>query len=466
MPGLIPESAIEEIKARTSLTELVASYGIKVRGSGVSKKASCPFHDEKTPSFNINESKGFYHCFGCGESGDVIKFVRKMDGLTFVEAVKKLAEQCGVKIEEKGDPAAGKRKRLLAVATGLAQFYHRCLLEMKEADAVRRYLKSCKFGNDVQAGFPLGYAPKGMFALKKWAEKSGFTVEEMVDVGVVKQLRSPDDPGCHRLEGCLVVPVCDKAGRVVAFAAGRINEFKKTAKYIHLPKTLIFKESNTLFGFDKAAGNIARSDHHEAIVCNGLEDVIRLHESGFPVAVGSLETGFCDEHAELLRTVAEQVVLAFANNAAGHRETICTARRFLSAGMVVMVATLPRGNTPDTYLLKHSAEDFQKLLDKAESIVSFQARVGKKNEVHPESIDATERIRMAVVETISLSENAVVRDAMVGEAAKHLGLPKEALSAEVDEIRSKTSNLTKDESSNGEEDAQSDQEGCDEARDF
>ena len=129
----ITEATVEEIKARIDLADLIASYGIQVKTAGASKKACCPFHHEKTPSFNINESKGFYHCFGCGESGDAIKFVQKMDGLTFVEAVKKLAEQCGVKIEEKEDPSAGKRKKLLALMAELAQFYHRCLLKMKEA---------------------------------------------------------------------------------------------------------------------------------------------------------------------------------------------------------------------------------------------------------------------------------------------------------------------------------------------
>ena len=117
----ITESTVEEIKARIDLADLIASYGIQVKTAGVSKKACCPFHHEKTPSFNINENRGYYHCFGCGESGDAIKFVQKMDGLTFVEAVKKLAEQCGVKIEEKEDPAAGKRKRILALLAEITQ---------------------------------------------------------------------------------------------------------------------------------------------------------------------------------------------------------------------------------------------------------------------------------------------------------------------------------------------------------
>ena len=137
----ITESVIEEIKARIDLADLVASYGIQVKHAGGSAKACCPFHHEKTPSFNINSAKGFYHCFGCGESGDAIKFVQKQEGLTFVEAVKKLAEQCGVKVEETEDPNAGRRKRLYALMAELAAFYRRCLLQAKEGELARNYLK-------------------------------------------------------------------------------------------------------------------------------------------------------------------------------------------------------------------------------------------------------------------------------------------------------------------------------------
>ena len=136
----IPESTNEEIKGRIDLADLISSYGVQVRRAGSSYKACCPFHHEKTPSFNIQPDRGFYHCFGCGESGDAIKFVQKQEGLTFIEAVKKLAERCGVTIEEKEDPQAGLRKRLLALHAELAAFYHRCLAEAKEAQRARDYL--------------------------------------------------------------------------------------------------------------------------------------------------------------------------------------------------------------------------------------------------------------------------------------------------------------------------------------
>ena len=431
----ITEATVEEIKARIDLADLIASYGIQVKTAGASKKACCPFHHEKTPSFNINESKGFYHCFGCGESGDAIKFVQKMDGLTFVEAVKKLAEQCGVKIEEKEDPSAGKRKKLLALMAELAAFYHRCLLKMKEAEPARAYLKSRDLGDEVQESFLIGYAPNGAAPMMKWAEKYGFIAEEMEEAGVIKPPRGPGDQGYHRFGGRLMVSIRDQQGRVVAFSGRQLVASKNSGKYVNSPETLIFKKSNVLFGFDKAAGNIAKSAHHEAIVCEGQIDTIRLHISGFPVAVASQGTAFTEEHVKMLKKVADQVVLVFDDDAAGHKATIRTAGLFLAAEMPVRVVSLPEGDDPDSYLRKHPAEDFQKLLDNAESIMSFQVRAEKAKETNPDSIDAMARITKAVLNTIAQSKNAVIKAGMVGEAAKLLGVPSAALNEELGKIK-------------------------------
>ena len=427
----ITESTVEEIKSRIDLVDLISSYGVQVKSAGASKKACCPFHHEKTPSFNINESKGFYHCFGCGESGDAIKFVQKMEGLTFVEAVKKLAEQCGVKIEEKEDPTVGKRKRLHALMAELAQFYRRCLLKMKEAEAARAYLKSRDLGDEVQESFLIGYAPSGIATILKWAEKYGYTPGELEEAGVIKGPTRPGDLGYHRFGGRLMFSIRDKQGRVVAFSGRQLVASKNSGKYVNSPETPIFKKSNVLFGFDKAAGNIAKSAHHEAIVCEGQIDTIRLHINGFPVAVASQGTAFTEEHVKMLKKVADQVVLVFDDDAAGHKATIRTAGLFLAAEMPARVVSLPEGDDPDSYLRKHPAEDFRKLLDGAESIMSFQVRTERAKEKNPDTIDAVARITRAVLNTVAQSKSAVIRATMIAEASNLLGLPSSALNEEL-----------------------------------
>lgn len=429
----IPQSIIDEVKARVDIVELISSYGIQVRASGASKKACCPFHHEKTPSFVINEAFGSYHCFGCGEAGNVFKFVQKMDGLSFVEAVKKLAEMVGVEIVEKEDPAAGKRKRLYALMAEVAEFYHRCLKSTKEAEIAREYLAKRDLDDQVQADFLIGYAPKGIANMKKWAEKHGYTLAEMEEAGLIIAPKNASDQGYHRFSGRLIFSIKDKQGRVVAFSGRQLVELKHSGKYVNSPETLIFKKSNVLFGFDKAAGNIAKNPHHTAIVCEGQIDTIRLHIAGFNNALASQGTAFTEEHVRMLKRVADEVILVFDDDSAGHKATVKTAGLCLSEALPVRVVSLPGGDDPDSFLRSHPPSDFQKLLDNAESIMSFQVRSERKKEIDPDSVNAVSRISKAILATISKSSSAVIKEGMLKEASRLLALPLDALRKEMGE---------------------------------
>ena len=432
MAGGITESTIEEIKARTELSDLIASYGIAVKQAGASRKACCPFHHEKTPSFNINDSKGFYHCFGCGESGDAIKFVQKMEGLSFVEAVKKLADACGVKIEEgREDPAAGKRRRLHALLAELAQFYRRCLLKTKEAEIARKYLAERDLGPEIQEAYLVGYAMKGVANILKWGEKYGYSPEELEAAGVILRGKRPGDLGYHRFSGRLMFSIRDRQGRVVGFSGRQLEASKNSGKYVNSPETDVFKKSKVLYGFDKAAGAITKSANREAIVCEGQIDCIRLQTCGFPNAVAGQGTAFTEDHVKMLAKVADQIALVYDDDAAGHKATVKSARLCLAAGLPVRVVSLPGGDDPDSFLRKHEADDFRRLLDAAESIMSFQVRTARAAEARPDTLDALARVTRGVVETISSCTNAVMRAAMTGEAAKALGVPPAALDAEL-----------------------------------
>ena len=431
----ITEATIEEIKLRVDLADLIASYGIPVKTAGVSKKACCPFHHEKTPSFNINTSKGFYHCFGCGESGDAIKFVQKMDGLTFVEAVKKLAEQCGIKIEEREDPSAGRRKRLLALLAEITQFYHRCLQKAKEGELARAYLAKRDLGEQVQEDYLIGYAPSGVANILKWAEKYKYTPEELEAAGIIKGPTRPGDQGYHRFGGRLMFSIRDKQGRVVGFSGRQLVASKNSGKYVNSPETLVFKKSNVLYGFDRAAGAIAKTPNHEAIVCEGQIDCIRLQTSGFPNAVAGQGTAFTEEHVKMLKKVSDQVALVYDDDGAGHKATIKSARLCLAAELPVRVVSLPGGDDPDSFLRTHPAGEFSRLLDRAESIMAFQVRAERAKEANPNSIDAVNRIVKEILLTISQCPNAVLRAGMVGEASKLLGIPSAALNEELGKTR-------------------------------
>ena len=450
----ITESTVEEIKARTDLADLIASYGIAVKSAGASKKACCPFHHEKTPSFNINESKGFYHCFGCGESGDAIKFVQKMEGLTFVEAVKKLADACGVKIEEgREDPAAGRRRRLHALLAELTQFYHRCLLKTKEAELARKYLEERDLGAEIQEAYQIGYAPNGVANMLTWGEKYGYSPAEMESAGVIRQGNRPGDRGYHRFGGRLMFPIRDRQGRVVGFSGRQLVASKNSGKYVNSPETDVFKKSKVLYGFDKAAGAIAKTPNHEAIVCEGQIDCIRLQTSGFPNSVAGQGTAFTEDHVKMLAKCADQITLVYDDDAAGHKATVKSARLCLAAGLPVRVVSLPGGDDPDSFLRAHPAEDFRKMLDNAESIMSFQVRAARAAESNPNSVDALARMTREVIATVAACPNAVVKAAMTGEAAKLLGVPPAALGEELSkaEAAAKLATLRKPVVQNGTE---------------
>lgn len=427
----IPESIIDEIKARTDLSDLIAGYGIQVKRAGGSYKACCPFHHEKTPSFHIQPAKGYYHCFGCGESGDVIKFVMKYEGLTFMEAAQKLASACGLEIETKEDPEAAVRKRLFALHAELAAFYRRCIKEAKEASRAREYLASRDLSDEVAEKFQIGYAPQSADAMLTWAKKHGFTADELEISGVLKPPRYPGGRWYSPFAGRLMFSIRDRQGRVIAFS-GRTLETDKSkmrgGKYVNSPVTPIFKKSNVLYAFDLAAGKIANAKPvREAIVCEGQIDVVRCHACGFDTAVASQGTAFTGEHVQMLKKVADAAVLVFDGDAAGQKAAVSTAGEMLSVGMTVRVAKLPQGEDPDSLLRSNGAEAFKACLDNALSIVAFQVDVARSKESNPDSYDAISRTGRAVLELVKKCPGAVMRAGLMQEAATLLKIPVSAL---------------------------------------
>ena len=423
----IPESTIEEIKARTDLADLVSSYGIQLRRSGGNYMACCPFHHEKTPSFHIQPDKGFYHCFGCGESGDCIKFVQKQEGMSFIEAVKKLAAGCGVTVEEKEDPQAGQRKRQLELHSQLADFFRRCLQQAKEAEPARDYLASRALPDAIVAQFKIGYAPLSAEAMRTWAKKYGFSDDDLVAAGVLLPPKFAGGSWFNRFGGRLMFTITDRQDRAIAFSGRILTNDKKKAKYVNSPETLLFKKSNVLFALAHAAPCIVKSPRREAIVCEGQIDVIRCHACGFPVAVASQGTAFTEEHVRILKKCADSVVLVFDGDGAGQKAAVRTGGEFLAAGMPVRVASLPPGEDPDSFLRTQGPEAFQARLDAAESVTSFQVRSLLAHEEKPYSLRTVSDVSRAALETIAKCTSAVMRATLIDEAAAILGVPSAAL---------------------------------------
>jgi DNA primase len=327
--GRIREEDIAEVREKARIDDVVSSYVTLRPAGGGSYKGLCPFHDEKSPSFHVTPARQFWHCFGCGEGGDVFTFLTKIDGLSFVEAVERLAEKYGVQLRrEEGDirqerPRGPQRSRLVE-AHRVAQDFYAGQLAGPDALTARRFLGERGFDQSAAERFGIGFAPRDGEALLGHLRQKGFRDEESVAAGLVAQGRSAYD----RFRGRLLWPIRDATGDTIGFGARRIfDDDKVEAKYLNTSETPIYKKSQVLYGIDLARRDIARSS--QAVVVEGYTDVMACHLSGVPTAVATCGTSFGDEHARVLRRFLHdheefrgEVIFTFDGDAAGQKAAL------------------------------------------------------------------------------------------------------------------------------------------------
>ena len=328
--GLIRDEDIALVRERARIDEVVSGYVTLKHAGGGSQKGLCPFHDERSPSFNVNPSKNFWHCFGCGEGGDVIGFLMKIDGLAFAEAVERLADKYGVQLRyQEGSDRPAKREtnlrpRMLE-AHKVAQAYYAEQLATPEAAQARQFLNGRGFDQDSAQTFGIGFAPRGGDDLYKYLRQKGFQDAEIVTGGLVAQ-------GNHghydRFRGRLLWPIRETNGDVIGFGARRIFEDDRIeAKYLNTPETPIYKKSQVLYGIDLARRDIARSS--QAVVVEGYTDVMACHLAGVPTAVATCGTAFGEDHGRVLRRLLQdhdefrgEVIFTFDGDAAGQKAAL------------------------------------------------------------------------------------------------------------------------------------------------
>jgi DNA primase len=326
--GLIKADDVTQVKERSSIEDVVREH-VTLRAAGPgSLKGLCPFHDEKSPSFNVRPVVGAWHCFGCGEGGDVISFVQKVEHLTFAEAVERLATKLGMELhyEEGGPPRGGeglgKRSRLLEAHRVAAEFYSAALVNLPEARAGRDFLRERGFDRTAAEKFGVGFSPRGGEELTRHLRAKGFTDDEIVAGGLAGRGRGLYD----RFRGRLMWPIRDITGDVVGFGARRLfDDDRIEAKYLNTSETAIYKKSSVLYGLDLAKKAIARD--RQAVVVEGYTDVMACHLAGIETAVATCGTAFGIEHIKLLRRLMRdepdlapaKVVFTFDGDAAGQK---------------------------------------------------------------------------------------------------------------------------------------------------
>lgn len=354
--GLLSPAFIDELRNRTTLSALIGR-SVKLQKAGREFKACCPFHNEKSPSFYVNDEKGFYHCFGCGVHGDAIRFLTEAKGLPFMDAVRELAQSAGMELPAP-DPAARARAEratgLVGVSEAAAKWYQKQLSGI-EGTAARAYLDGRGIGNHARETFGMGFAPDGRNRLAPALE--GTQETELVEAGL---LIKPEDgsKAYDRFRGRLMIPIRDARGRTIAFG-GRIID-QGEPKYLNSPDTPLFDKGQTLFNLDRA-GPLARKTGR-VIVVEGYMDVIALDQAGISEAVAPLGTALTEPQLARLWTLVDAPILCFDGDAAGRKAGIRAARRalpLLRPGKTLRFAMLPVGQDPDDLIRAGGSEAFE-----------------------------------------------------------------------------------------------------------
>ncbi len=333
MAGRIREEDIVEVRERARIDDVVSGYVTLRRAGGGSLKGLCPFHDEKSPSFHVTPSRGFFHCFGCSEGGDVITFLMKIDGLSFTEAVERLAEKVGITLRREETPGGGgarddrpkgPQRRRLVEAHAVAQEFYAERLGGPDAVEARKFLTGRGFDQTAAEQFGIGFAPRDGDALYRHLRGRKFSEAEVVAAGLVAQGRSLYD----RFRGRLLWPIRESNGDTVGFGARRIfDDDRIEAKYLNTPETPIYKKSHVLYGLDLARREIDRTS--QAVIVEGYTDVMACHLAGVGTAVATCGTAFGDEHARVLRRFldsgkggAGEVIFTFDGDTAGQNAAL------------------------------------------------------------------------------------------------------------------------------------------------
>ena len=354
----------DTIRDRIDLAELVSEY-VRLERAGKNFKGLCPFHTEKTPSFFVSPALNRFHCFGCGASGDVFTFLMRIEGLSFREAMRRLAERAGIELREETLPqeTPDERDRLRRLVYAANFFYRQCL---RRAPHAQQYLTQRGLTPETIEAFELGYAPDGWDHLLRFLQRHNFSLGDAERAGLLKA--RDDGSGYYdRFRNRITFPIHDASGRVVAFGARTIGD--EEPKYLNSPETPLFEKRNTLYGWHRARSAILRQ--RAALIVEGYLDLIMLHQYGFTHSVATLGTAFTDEHAARLKRLAERVYLMFDSDAAGVRATLRAGEALAQAGVPTLVVRLPEGEDPDSLLRTQGAAALQRALDAAIPLALF-----------------------------------------------------------------------------------------------
>jgi DNA primase len=427
---LFAQETIEQVAAASDIVAVITGY-FPLKRAGTEFRAICPFHQEKTPSFFVNQSKQSYYCHGCGAGGSVFQFLMQYENIDFPEAVRRLASRAGIAIIEQELSAEEEakqslRKRLLRLHFEACAWYHSNLLRTKAAAPARSYLKSRGVNIETAKRWQIGYAPKTWDSLVQWATDSRFTREEIVASGLAKP-REEDNPRSRiydRFRDRLMFPIHNDFGEVVAFSGRILDPNASGGKYVNSPETPLFSKGNLLFGLHQSKRFIANA--RQAIVLEGQLDLITTFEAGIQNVVAPQGTALTARHAALLHRFADEVILFFDADAAGQKATERALEVLFGAGLQVKIGEMPPGEDPDSLIRNSGSDAFRARVESAEDFFDFQLH-HKLSTTELKTIAGRVAFARKMSQFVSLVPDLALRDTLISRLASRLTIPRETL---------------------------------------
>jgi DNA primase len=434
MAGFLSPATREQIRAASDIVDVIGAY-LPLKKNGANFTALCPFHKEKSPSFNVNPHKQIFHCFGCHKGGDVFNFVMDYENIGFMDAVRRLAERAKIPLEFENTPGARESRhlkdQLLEIHDQLATRWQNCLANEAAGQLARDYLAKRGVSADAIKLFRIGAAPELWDDTVNWAKSKNYEAPVIEKAGLI--IRKEETGNYYdRFRGRLMFPICDEQGRVIGFSGRILTGDEKTAKYVNSPETPIFNKSKVFFGLDKSRRAILDSGY--AIVCEGQLDLIACFTNGVQNIVAPQGTAFTEQHARIIKRYANEVVLCFDSDNAGQNAIVRSLDQLLAAELAVRVAVVPAPHDPDSFIKAHGGEAFRKLVEGAEGFFEYLLkRLCVVNDA------TTDKGRLAILrgmaEALHKTGNSVLLDTHAQKTALYLGVAVDAVRREFSKVK-------------------------------
>lgn len=424
----IPEQKIEEIRNAADIVDVISGH-VHLRKRGKNFVGLCPFHLEKTPSFTVSEDKQIYHCFGCGVGGNVFKFLMELKNISFVEAVEEIAEHLGIKIDYESHPSDSQQnelEELYELNVLAARFFSENLLKSTDGEEAREYLKRRNIKQPTQKTFGIGYAPYG------WDNFLEHAKENKVDLAKAKLLGLIDinDKGEYydKFRGRIIFPIFSPNGRVIAFGGRILENQENAAKYLNSPESQIYSKRRSLYGLFHSKDDIRKLDR--AILVEGYMDLISLYQAGVKNVVASSGTSLTEEQVQLLSRFTKNIIILFDADPAGQKASLRSIEILLKQDFEVKVIALPKGEDPDSYIIKYGKEKFEEEVSRANNFLEYQTAQFEEQGLFEDPAEMTKAIR-ELVNTLALVGDELKRNLLMKSIAKRFNLREKLIESEL-----------------------------------